>query len=204
MHPPLNTAMAHEVFDVAATLPRYRGGNDPDYTHAPVAYSVSVTVVWVPDFDRTWPLAGQITMGAQALLVQRASGYGTIGSWGGVTGFVTVSRDRHGSVVRRGDPFRQTAINELVEECGFGVFDVGMTHFVAGERMAITPSHNDGTLHVLPILGVNFARRRPPITINPREVSAYQWASLRDIPGVVGINAGYVANTLPRILKAIG
>ncbi len=187
--PHLNEAISREIQAATRGLPLYQGGPGVDYTHAPVAYAVNVTVVWkIPQ--------------PQALLVQRASGYGTIGSWSGVSGFVDTPRDPLGRSGRRFDPIAYTIRTELEEECGLGASDLDRLTLQLGARFEVE-SHNGGKLHVLPVLAVYQGARQLEVHPNPAELSGHQWVHLSGIAAVPGLNTGYRTHTLPRILEVL-
>ena len=185
----LNEAISREIQAATRGLPLYRGGPGVDYTDAPVAYAVNVTVVWR-------------TSRPQALLVQRASGYGKIGSWSGVSGFVDTPHDPRGIGGRRFDPVNHTIRTELEEECGLGDDVLTRLAFHLGARFEVK-SHNGGRLHVLPVLAVYRGAQQFAIRLNPDELSAHRWVRLGQVAALPDLNPGYRAQTLPRILEVL-
>lgn len=187
--PHLNEAISREIQAATRGLPLYQGGPGVDYTDAPVAYAVNVTVVWK-------------TQRPQALLVQRASGHGQIGSWSGVSGFIDTPHDPHGGSGRRFDPVSYTVRTELEEECGLDANALKQLAFHLGARFEVE-SHNGGRLHVLPVLAVYRGVQQLAIHPNPVELSGHQWVQLRRVAAVSGLSPGYRAQTLPRILEVL-
>lgn len=199
----LDEVLNREIRAATRELPRWNGGPGVDYTHAPVAYAVNVTVVRVrhpanPELTHQEPTA---------LLVQRASGHGAIGTWSGVSGYIDTLLDpRQGGNsrvrARHFDPVDYTIRTELEEECGLGVkAQAGMT-FHLGERFQVQ-SHNGGKLHVVPVLAIYHSMLPPMIRLSLAELSAYQWVPRSKIAGVSNLNPGYRAHTLPRIEKVL-
>jgi len=188
----LNAAISREIVANTRGLPLYRGGPGVDYTNAPVAYAVNATILHIPGFDPAQPRRTPVRPDTPALLVQRASGDGIIGSWSGVSGYVDV-------VIRRTDfdPIAQAVRTELVEECNLQPEVVAALPLYLGHRFSV--GRPSGVLHVLPILGVFAGRQLPVIVPNPAELSGYTWAAFGRLPSVPGINPGYRDSTWHRV-----
>ncbi|HEU5187672.1 MAG TPA: NUDIX hydrolase [Candidatus Saccharimonadales bacterium] len=206
--PHLDEHLSQEIKNATKHLGLWRGGPEVDYTHARERYAVSITVVHVPRFDPARAGRHALTKNTPALLVQRASGHGEIGSWSGVSGYIgmvnpppcedpadQVDPEEH-------DPVYYTICAELNEECGLTPEFIKSLVLYPGERFW-EPTFPGGRVHVIPVLAVYSGEWLPQITLKLDELSDYAWVSLGRIHAVSCVNAGYIKNTLPRILRAM-
>ena len=219
----LNPALGAEISQNTAHLPAWP--EDPtqcDYTNAQTAYAVNVTLLhgdfeWHPATGTHLP-----TRQTKALLVQRASGDGQIGSESGVSGYVATRRDPQGKVKPEYiDPIAYTARAELHEECGIpweAISTIGLhlgsvitahINLALGQRFTEPRFGQGGVLrkncvvHVLPMLGLCLGDNRPQIAPDPKEVSGYAWVPLGEVSRR-NLSSGYLKFTLPNALGALG
>ncbi len=191
----LDLSLTREIKEAVKGLPPYRGGPGVDYSQSPVAYAVNTTVVHIPGPAPAAGLQSIISPTTRALLVQRAAGDGVIGSWSGVSGYVDVVADSEEL-----DPVANTARAELMEECALPPELVNRLPLYLGERFNV-PGYHGGVLHILPVLAVYSGAELPLITVDPAELSDYAWVQLRHVQQMPGIDAGYLLETLPRVLN---
>lgn len=216
--PHLDPALSAEIRTTVGHLPPWPGdptGRAINYSGAPVAYAVNVTLI---HGDMEWHPAGVYlpTPKTKALLVQRASGEGKIDSWSGVSGFIDVLHDP--ILKDEGfDPIRYAVNNELQTECGMDPEKIqtidlhvgalrrntSLVNLALGQRFEEPRFGGIGTLHVLPVLGICHGRRPPRIRPNPQELSAYEWVPLGNIAEQPNLSPGYLDSTLPNALRSL-
>jgi 8-oxo-dGTP pyrophosphatase MutT (NUDIX family) len=197
--------ISSEIRASVADLPLYQGGPGVDYTHADTAYAVNVTLLHDPNMQRSEQGLWVPRPETEALVVQRASGDGVIGSWSSVSGYVDTVHDPEGVIPdEEFDPIMFTAGVELSEECNLPFSVIDSIEFCLGERFS-EPRGNRGVIHVLPLLGIYPGEQKPGITINEDELMGYSWMPLNRISSLrPNLSPGYMENTLPHALGTTG
>ncbi|HEU5121445.1 MAG TPA: hypothetical protein VFT59_01250 [Candidatus Saccharimonadales bacterium] len=185
-------------------LPPYMDGPAVDYTYAHHAFALNATLLHDPERSPATVLTYGPSEAAEILLVERASGHGTVGSFSGVSGYIDTPRDpRFGEGNADFDPIAYTLQEEFVTECGFTDQTLEEIDFHVGyptiEKRTIMPG---ATISVVPILGL--CACRPHISINRSELASYAWADLATVKYTENLARGYLSTTLPAALGAIG
>jgi len=117
----LDLTLSTEIRETVGHLRKYKGdptGNAIDYTGAPIAYAVNVTLL---HGGMEWHPAGLFlpTLRTKALVVKRASGDGVVDSESGVSGYIDVLHDPKSMLTDEAfDPVAYAARAELHEELG--------------------------------------------------------------------------------------
>lgn len=179
------------------------GGPAVDYTHAPHAYALNATLLHDPartpeDIRLHGP--GE---SAEILLVERASGHGVIGSFGGVSGYVDTLKSPVGDDDDLFDPIAHTLREEFEEECGFTDPSFELVDFHVGAATTEMRTRTPGAkISVVPILGL--CVEKPEVTVNVTELASYRWVGFKALQHVEKMSRGYMDITLPAALGAIG
>ena len=198
--------LREEILDNAAGLPPWPeiGGTAVNYTDAPHAYALDVTLMHDP-----WRTLDEIrTYGpsevADILLVERASGDGVIGSFSAVSGYIDTLHDPAGGAYNPSfDPVAYTLREELETECGFTDASFDLVQFYAGEVSTYKRTRvPNSQISVVPILGI--CTEKPEITVDKEEVASYVWAALKKIGHFKNLSPGYAERTLPAALTIVG
>lgn len=193
-----------EMRAATAGLPLYMGGPGVDYRGAAQAYAANVTLLHDPNRTQTAVGSGYVpSPEAEVLIVQRQSGEGVLGSWSGVSGYVDTMYDPTGAVAAEEfDPLLHTVRTELSEECGLLQDYTATIDVHLGKRFVV--ERPGCTLHVLPLLGILPPGNKPAIAILRTELSDYCWCRLADVAIQPALSPGYIQQTLPHALGAIG
>jgi hypothetical protein len=215
----LNPALSAEIREAVGHLPLWPGdptGRAIDYTNAPVAYAVNITLIHGLRWDNAAGLHLP-TPRTRALLVRRASGEGEIGSESGVSGFVDVLH--HPNLIDAAfDPvaaavrdelqtegnLNPTKINAIDLHLGAVLRGVTFVNLMLGQQFEEQRFSGVGTIKVLPVLGVCHGRRPPRFRPNRTELTAANWVQLNLIARRPNLSPGYLENTLPSALGSLG
>lgn len=215
----LDSKLSAEIRATVGHLPLWPGdpaGRAIDYSSAPIAYAVNVTLL---HGAMRWHPAGLYlpTRQTRALIVERASGDGPINSWSGVSGFIDVLHDPD-LKDEAFDPVRYAINNELETECGIDpttiqdidfhigsvLYNLSIVSLKLGKRFQEPRFSGDGVVRVVPALGVCHGENPPLITPDPTELSAFDLVPLGDIARLPNLSPGYLENTLPKALGCFG
>lgn len=184
-------------------LPLYQGGPAVDYTDAPHAYALCATLLHDRNRSPDELLKHGPSKDAQVMLVERASGHGVVGAYGGVTGYIDTLYPKDDISQGAFDPVAHTLREEFETECGFDEPQFELVKFHAGtpfvENRTVTP---DAKISVVPIIGL--CVEKPKVVVDPAEISTEWWVDLNLIGYVRGLAEGYLASSLPGALGAMG
>jgi hypothetical protein len=215
----LDGALSAEIRKTVGHLPPYPlDPNSVDYTNAPIAYAVNVTILH-GNMQRH-PMGYRLpTPDTTALLVERAGGDGVKGSESGVAGYIGVLHDpEHKLTDEVFDPVGYAALEEPHSECGIrwkkmrtigfhlgavvrgSAIDMGLGQRFAEPRYR---GNDNDEVRIAPILGISNSWRRPKIRIKEDEVSKATWVPLRDIAKRPNLSPGYLDTTLPSALGSL-
>jgi hypothetical protein len=197
----LDAAISAEIIRVCNMLPRFGESTQADFTEAPEAFAVNVTLLHDPNLQKEPNGTYALTASAQALLTQR--GAGTLANkWSGVSGFIGHSYDPdqpHAAF----DPIAYAARTELQEECCMTDQDLESITLHLGRRFT-EPFGTRGTLHVMPLVGIWNAPEAPAITVDGQELIAAKWVPLSELVYHPDLTPGYAEFTVPHALGGLG
>lgn len=213
----LDAALSAEIRGAICHLEAYPGdptGQAKNYTGADVAYAVNTNLL---NGNLYWHAAGVWlpTPRTQVMLVRRSSGDGQEGSLSGVSGYIDRPYDP-ALTDEAYDPVAYAVRKELSGECNIreervraiglsmgSVFSLSGVDLAMGQRFAEPRFGGQGTLHVVPVLGMCYGTK-PPTRPNPEEVSEIVWVPLEQVARLPDLSPGYLENTLPNALGSLG
>lgn len=200
----MNPEISREIRAHAEGLPLYGRGPGVDYTHSPIAYAVSITLLDAGTMEYQEDTGLYVpNQDTEALLVQRGSGDGRVGAWSGVSGYVDTMSDPTGELSDdEFDPVEFTARTELAEECNLAPQVIARIALRLGERF---PHHRPPKIiHILPLAGVCIGGQKPPVKVDGVELLDAAWVPIGRIAEHKGVSSGYVRDTLPSALRSLG
>lgn len=183
-------------------LPLYKGWPGVDYSKAPEAFAVNLTLLHDPE----WRKEGRPHSPrpeTEVLIARRGAGHR---SFSGISGYVDEPE--------RNNPITFTARQELQEEAGVSDTDLDAIDFYLGKPFTLPHRYEgdeygsgkrtkEGILHLLPMIGICFEPNKPTITPDGHEITEHQWVPLGQIMEWPERAPGYAEQTLPHALGAL-
>lgn len=205
-----------ELIENTNGLPPYpdKNGHRVNYHSEKVtrAYALNATLLHDPwrTPEEVWEYGPSEV--SEIMLVERASGDGVIGSFGGVTGYIDTPRDPatlHPKTRRPigppnpyFDPIAHTLREGFETECGFTSEAFRLIAFYAGHISTEARTELPGDISVVPILGI--CAERPDVTLDPKELASHKWERLKRLKHVDKLSPGYLKRTLPSAIAVLG
>jgi len=189
------------------SLPPYNGGPGVDYSKAPMAYAVTISLINDPHIGFGPDGYSPPCSDAEVALVQHESkNPGESRTWGGVTGYIDKLYDPTLSQRSPEDPFDPLAHavrEELEEECSLYDKALEPIWFAAGNVFEEPRTHVAGAkIRIVPFAGM--CSTKPLIAIDWVELLDLEWVRLDEVQKHPDLSPGYLEYSLPGALGALG
>ncbi len=199
--------LRNEMRHATRNLPPYEGGPGVDYSKAPMAYALTVSLLHDSHIGFGPDGYSPPCSDAEIALVQhesKAPGQGR--TWGGVTGYIDKLYDPTLSERSPDDPFDPIAYavkEELEEECSLYGNALQDIWFAAGEVFEETRTHITGAkIRIVPFVGM--CSSKPLIAVDGVELLDLKWVRLDKVRKHPDLSPGYLEYSLPGALGALG